>query len=43
MHYSDILCDQTNNERFCTKIERIQWYAALAITVATEGISHTKL
>ena len=39
----DIIYDQPNNESFCTKIERIQFNAALAITGAVKGASQTKL
>ena len=43
LDYYDIIYDQPNNESFCTKIEHIQYNAALAITVAIKGISQTKL
>ena len=39
----DIIYVQLNNESFCTKIERIQYNAALAITGAVKGTSQTKL
>ena len=39
-----IIYDQSNNERFCTKIEPIQYNAAaLAITGAVKGTSQTNL
>ena len=43
LDYCDIIYDQPNNESFCTKIECIQHNAALAITGAIKGTSHTKL
>ena len=43
LDYCDIIYDQPNNESFCTKIERIQYNAALAITGAIKGTSQTKL
>ena len=43
LDYSDIIYDQPNNESFCTKIECIQYNAALAISGATKGTSQTKL
>ena len=33
----------TKNERFCSKIEQIQYNAALAVTGAIRGTSQTKL
>ena len=39
----DIIFDQPNNKSFCTKIEHIQYNAALAITGAIKGTSQTKL
>ena len=30
--YCSIICDQPNNESICTKIERIQYYAHLALS-----------
>ena len=43
LDYCDIIYDQPNNESFYTKIERIQYNAALAITGAIKGTSQTKL
>ena len=43
LDYSDVIYDQPNNEFFCTKIERIQYNAALAITGAIRGTSQIKL
>ena len=43
LDYCDITYDQPNNESFCTKIEHIQYNAALAITGAIKGTSQTKL
>ena len=43
LDYSDVIYDQPNNESFCTKIERIQYNAALAITGAIRGTSQIKL
>ena len=43
LDYCDIIYDQPDNERFCTKIEHIQYNAALAITGAIKGTSQTKL
>ena len=43
LDYCDVIYDQPNNESFCTKIEHIQYNAALAITGAIKGTSHTKL
>ena len=42
LDYCDIY-DQPNNESFCTKIEHLQFNAALAITGAMKGASQTKL
>ena len=39
LDYCDIIYDQPNNESFCTKIERTQYNAALAITGAIKGTS----
>ena len=41
--YCDVIYDQPNNESFCSKIEQIQYNAALAITGAIRGTSQTKL
>ena len=43
LDYCDIIYDQPNNEGFCTKIEHIQYIAALAITGEVKGTSETKL
>ena len=43
LHYCDVIYDQPNNESFCTKTERIQYNAALAITSAIRGTSQIKL
>ena len=43
LDYCDVIYDQPNNESFCSKIERIQCNAALAITGAIRGTSQTKL
>ena len=43
LDYCDVTYDQPNNECFCTKIERIQYNAALAITGAIRGTSQIKL
>ena len=43
LDYCDIIYDQPNKESFCTKIERIQYNAALGITGAIKGTSQTKL
>ena len=43
LDYCDIIYDQPSNESFCTKIERIHYNAALAITGAIKGTSQTKL
>ena len=41
--YCDVIYDQPNNESFCSKIEQIQYNAALAVTGAIRGTSQTKL
>ena len=41
--YCDIIHDQPNDESLFTKIEHIQYNAALSITGATKGTSRTKL
>ena len=43
LDYCDVIYDQPNNESFCSKIERIQYNAPLAITGAIRGTSQTKL
>ena len=41
--YMTIIYDQPNNESFCSKVERIQYNAALAVTGAIRGTSQPKL
>ena len=41
--YGDFIYDQPNNDSFCSKIESVQYNAALAITGAIRGTSQTKL
>ena len=43
LDYCNVIYDQPNNEIFRTKIERIQYNAALAITGAIRGTSQIKL
>ena len=43
LDYFDIIYDQPNNKRFCTKIKQIQYSGALAITGSIRGTSSTKL
>ena len=43
LDYCDVIYDQPNKESFCTKIERLQYNAALAITGAIRGIFQIKL
>ena len=43
LDYCDVIYDQPNNKSFCSKIEQIQYNAALAITGAIRGTSQTKL
>ena len=43
LDYCDTMYDQPNNISFCTKIERIQYNAALTMTGAIKGTSQTKL
>ena len=43
LDYCDVIYDQPKSESFCTKIERIQYNAALAITGAIRGTSQIKL
>ena len=43
LDYCDVIYDQPNNESFSSKIKRIQYNAALAITGARRGTSQTKL
>ena len=42
LDYCDIIYDQPNNECFCTKIERIQYNASVAVTSTIKGTSQTK-
>ena len=42
LHYGDVIYDQPNNKSFTEKTERIQYNAALAITVAIKGTSQSK-
>ena len=39
LHYDDIIYDQPNNDSLNKKIERIQYNAALAITVTIDELS----
>ena len=43
LEYRDVIYDQPNNKSFCSKIEWIQYNAALAITGAMRGTSQSKL
>ena len=43
LDYGDFTYNQPNNDSFCSKIESIQYNAALAITGAIQGTSQTKL
>ena len=43
LDYCDVIYDQPNNEKFCNKIEMVQYNVALAITGAIRGTSQTKL
>ena len=43
LDYWEVTYDQPNDESFCTKIERIQYNAALAITGAIRATSQIKL
>ena len=43
LDYGAIICDQTENESFCKKIESVQYNAALAITGAIQVTSREKL
>ena len=43
LDYGDFVYDQPNNDSFCSKIESIQYDAALATTGAIRGTSQTKL
>ena len=43
LDYGDFIYDQPNNGSFCSKIESVQYNAALAITGAIRGTLQTKL
>ena len=43
LDYADIIYDQPHNERLCSRIESIQYNAALAITGAIKGTSRERL
>ena len=43
LDYGDFIYHQPNNDLFCSKIESVQYNAALAITGAVRGTSQTKL
>ena len=43
LDYEDVVYDQPHNETFCSKLESVQYNAALAITGAIRGTSQTKL
>ena len=43
LDYGDVVYDQSYNETFCSKLESVQYNAALAITGAIRGTSQTKL
>ena len=43
LDYGDFIYDQPNNDSFCSKIQSVQYNAALAITGAIRGTSQTKL
>ena len=43
LDYGDIIYDNRCNETFCSKIESVQYNAALAITRAIRGTSREKL
>ena len=43
LDHGDFIYDQPNNDSFCSKIESVQYNAALAITGAIRGTSQTKL
>ena len=42
-YHGDVIYDQLHNETFCSKLESVQFNAALAITGAIHGTSQTKL
>ena len=39
----DIIYDQSQNKSFCENLESVQYKAALAITGALQGTSHSKI
>ena len=41
--YCDVIYDQPHNEDFCSKIESVQYKAALSITGAIKGTSRDRL
>ena len=43
LDYGDVIYDQPNNERFCQKIDSVQYKAALVITGVIKGTSRAKL
>ena len=43
LDYGDVVYEQPHNETFCSKLESVQYNAALAITGAIRGTSQTKL
>ena len=43
LDYGDFIYDQPNNGSFCSKIESVQYNAALTITGTIRGTSQTKL
>ena len=43
LDYGDILYDKPNNKNFQSKLEKVQYWACLAITGAIQGTSRTKL
>ena len=43
LDYGDFIYDQPNNDSFCSKIESVQYNAALAITGVIRGTFQTKL
>ena len=43
LNYGDILYDKPNNDNFQNKIEKVRYWACLAITVAIQGTSTVKI
>ena len=41
--YCDFINNQPNNKSFCNNLEKLQYYAALAITCTTKGTSKLKM